>query len=228
MVHLINALFVVIYFEISKLHSLLILVDMVLRFLLLLCTSAILIQCNTTNHSAVFQSDWSTPTRVWIGSEYWANPMQDWQLNNGRMECITSGGDRNVFLLTHEMDSISGDLKTQVTIGSLEETLSEGWVGFKIGVKGEFEDYRDSAVRGEGLSVGITDEGSLFIGSLNPEAPSIKLDQSSITLVLSAIPDDNTNYQIKLEVFNENQELFKALSIFDFLYSSIKLINCSS
>ena len=180
---------------------------MVLRFLLLLCANAILVQCNTTNQSVVFHSDWPTSTRVWIGPEYWANPMQDWQLNNGRMECVTSGGDRNVFLLTHELDSITGDLKTQVTLGPLEETRSEGWVGFKIGVKGEFQDYRDSAVRGEGLPVGITDKGTLFIGSLDPEAPSINLDKSSITMILSASPNDNNTYQLKLEVFNENKEL---------------------
>ncbi len=43
--------------------------------------------------------------RTWIGPEYWANPLQDWQLNNGRIECVQSGGDRNVFLLTHELTS---------------------------------------------------------------------------------------------------------------------------
>ena len=42
-------------------------------------------------------------SRTWIGSNYWANPMQDWQLNNGRIECIASGGDRNVVILTREI-----------------------------------------------------------------------------------------------------------------------------
>ena len=35
-----------------------------------------------------FQSDWKNQNdRIWIGPEYWANPMEDWQLKEGRLEC---------------------------------------------------------------------------------------------------------------------------------------------
>ena len=80
--------------------------------------------------------------RVWIGPDYWSNPLQDWQLKDGRIECITSGGDRNVYLLTHELNKNVGDFKMSVCLGQLDviEILDEGWVGFRVGVKGEFED----------------------------------------------------------------------------------------
>ena len=180
---------------------------MVLRSLLFLCASAILTQCNTTNQSMVFQSNWLNSTRVWIGPEYWANPMQDWQLNNGRVECVTSGGDRNLFLLTHELDSASGDVLMKVTIGSLETGLSAGWVGFKLGVNGEFGDYRDDAVRGEGIPVGITSKGKLFIGFVDSNAPEVNLYDSDITLVISAKPGSEGLYNLVLEVFDHNKKL---------------------
>ena len=40
--------------------------------------------------------------RAWLGPQYWANPLQDWRLIDGRIECCVSGGDRNVFWLTYD------------------------------------------------------------------------------------------------------------------------------
>ncbi len=178
-----------------------------LRPLLFLSAISILTQCSTPNHSEVFQSEWPNSNRVWIGPEYWANPMQDWELNKGRVECVTSGGDRNLFLLTHDLDSKAGKFSMKVTIGSLETDLSNGWVGFKLGVKGEFDDYRDSAVRGEGMPVGITSKGKLFIGFADPNAPEINLYDSALTLVISAQPDGEGLYTVDLEVLNQNDQL---------------------
>ena len=58
--------------------------------------------------------------RTWIGPQYWANPLQDWCLNDSRMECIVSGGNRNVFLLTYRLDKTAGDFKMRVRLGQLD------------------------------------------------------------------------------------------------------------
>ena len=65
--------------------------------------------------------------------------MQDWQLNNGQIECITSGGYRNIYLLTNEISSQKGDFILSVDAKKLTvgKDLTEGWIGFEIGVKGE-------------------------------------------------------------------------------------------
>jgi phosphodiesterase/alkaline phosphatase D-like protein len=207
------------------------LVIKVLRSILLLSAVAFLAQCNNTNQSVNFQSEWPNSTRVWIGPEYWANPMQDWQLSNGRVECITSGGDRNLFLLTHELDSTEGDLYMKITVGSLETNLSSGWVGFKLGVKGEFGDYRDNAVRGEGMPVGITGEGKLFIGFLDPDAPSIDIYKDQLTLVLKAITGNNGTYNLSLEVLDDNGQVVAEHSrdqIADHLLTGGLAIACSA
>jgi len=134
--------------------------------------------------------------RVWIGPEYWSNPQQDWQLKDGRIECITSGGDRNFYLLTHELDKNVGAFKMSVRIGQLDgsEKMDEGWVGFKIGVRGEFDDYRDNAVRGIGLSVGMTTKGQLFIGGMEEDSKAVALPFQDMRLEFSAQPaGDNYN-----------------------------------
>ncbi|MCD6544068.1 MAG: alkaline phosphatase D family protein [Flavobacteriaceae bacterium] len=151
----------------------------------------------------------SDNSRVWIGNEYWANPLQDWQLNNGQIECITSGGYRNIYLLTNEIGSKKGDFTISVKVKKLisEEDLTEGWIGFEIGVKGEFNDYRDSAIRGRGFPVGITTKGQMFIGNLNSEnkvLPGNSLDD--ITIELNAKQQDDGKYTIILKVKNALQE----------------------
>jgi len=93
--------------------------------------------------------------RPWIGPEFWSNPLQDWRLRNGRIECFVSGGDRNVFLLTHDLTDQAGALSMRVRLGRLEEDsgpLERGFAGFRAGICGRFNDYRDSAVYGVGLN----------------------------------------------------------------------------
>ena len=58
-----------------------------------------------------FQSAWpADANRAWAGRDYWTNPLQDWRLRNGLLECHVAGGDRNVFLLTREIADRDGDL----------------------------------------------------------------------------------------------------------------------
>lgn len=149
-------------------------------------------------------------TRTWIGSEFWANPLQDWQLKDGQIECVTSGGGRNVFLLTHEIGHQKGGFTMRVNAKNLNPisvetqnfvSLTEGWIGFEIGIRGEFNDYRDNAIRGRGFPVGITTDGRLFIGKINSTQkpiPNVLLDD--ITIEIKAIQQDDGDYSITVGI----------------------------
>src|SRR6266705_5751087 len=89
------------------------------------------------------------PSRPWIGPDFWSNPLQDWQFRDGRMECILSGGDRHVYLLTREISSRTGVVSLRIKLGRIEGEngpLTPGFAGFRFGIKGKFNDYRDSAI----------------------------------------------------------------------------------
>ena len=125
--------------------------------------------------AAAFESHWDEGVeRAWLGPDYWSNPLQDWRVQNGRIENFRPGGDRNVFLLTREVGDQAGTLSMRVRLGRLDEgegPLEDGWAGFRVGIRGSFDDYRDSAVRGVGLNCGITSDGRMFIGSLTDSTP---------------------------------------------------------
>lgn len=149
-----------------------------------------------------FASHWNeTSDRVWIGPEYWANPLQDWRVNSGKLECHVSGGNRNVFLLTHEASENEGTLEMSARLGRLAHEKNEakqgGWGGFRIGIKGTLPDYRNAAIHGSGLDAGITTEGHLFVGK--EEARKIALPLTGpIDLKLTAKPGEKI-YRITLE-----------------------------
>ncbi len=132
--------------------------------------------------SKEFNSDFTeNTTRVWIGPEFWANRLQDWRLNDGRMECLTSEPNRNLNLLTWRLEEVEGEFEMQVRTGLLSDSLphnDKNWIGFRLGAKGQFNDYRDDAIYGKGLNIGITTEGDLFIGE-----PSVKSNGNAKALV---------------------------------------------
>ncbi len=140
--------------------------------------------------------------RPWLGPDYWANPLQDWQWSGGRIENRQPGGDRNVFLLTREVSERRGTLEMQVRMGRLEEDqgpAGEGYIGFRFGIRGAMKDYRDSAVRGDGINAGMTADGRLFLGEVLPDAPRVPEPFQDLWLKLTATPDA-AGMQIALSV----------------------------
>ena len=131
----------------------------------------------------------SDAERPWIGPDFWSNPLQDWRLRNGRIECITSGGDRNLFLLTKELGDAAVDFSTSVILGRVEgdqDPLGEGFAGFRIGIRGEFDDYRDSAIYGKGMNAGVASDGMLFIGAPDASGPRVANFPRTMQLRLDA------------------------------------------
>lgn len=174
--------------------------------------TVVLAGCLASPKSAAFQSRWfSDRDAVWVGPNYWANRLQDWQIRNGRMECIAQRPMRTVHLLTHRLSSLDGDFFTSVRLGPLEHTdvrSSESSAGFLIGA-GRGLDYRAAALihhsHGEsgGLYPGIDARGRLFLRDFEREDHTLaysadtlnRLD--SLTLELTASYTDD-GYSLEL------------------------------
>jgi len=176
-----------------------------------------LIGCNEKiNREQSFTSNFYSPTaQTWIGPDYWSNPMQDWQIVDGSLECLVSKKNRNVHLLTQKLDTAKGDLKIRVDLKlfSVEnQQENNNWVGFSIGSKGNFNDYRDDAVFGKGLNAGITTNGNLFIGKISADPLNKGLQEKLLTgVVLEAkITPSEVGYKLVLSVFDEVTPLLLA------------------
>lgn len=156
-----------------------------------------------------FRAAWpSGAARPWPGANFWANPMEDWRVSNGRVENIASGGNRNVVLLTAELTDAAAGFTSSAAIDQLSGPLSkEGFVGFELGLQGQFHDYRDSAIYGAGFCAGATFDGQLFVGSPTADAPRLKLPLRKLTLKLSGEPDAD-GFRLRLRAVDaDGQEL---------------------
>src|SRR4051794_1910668 len=138
-----------------------------------------------------FASNWNdSPDRVWLGPEYWANPLQDWRIAGGRIECVNAAPNRNVHLLTRQLGEQPGDLAMSVKIGRVGGGMigaGKGSAGFRIGTMGPLRDYRNSLIYGQGIDAGFTSDGKLFIGS-PASGVQVNLSGNSVELRLSVQP----------------------------------------
>lgn len=158
---------------------------------------------------AAFRSAWPRDAdRPWAGAEYWTNPLEDWRIRTGRLECFVPGGDRNVFLLTRTIAPREGDIAMSVRIGRLEAdrgATGEGFVGFRVGIKSWIDDYRAQAIHGRGTNAGITSDGRLFIGEIDRSAPRVDLSHD-LNLYLNVTPAQDS-YTATLSAFGANRRL---------------------
>jgi hypothetical protein len=168
---------------------------------------------STLNPKAAHVSAWQHwPDIEWVGPEYWGNRLQDWQIREGKARCDVSSNNRTLHCLTYQITEQQGDFETSAVIEVLNPTTSpQHYVGFRVGAKGRFEDYRSAAVFGQGMDAGITTEGVLFIG--DQQAP-LKLDVNQpILLLLKATPVGNMNRLTLIARRQDDQSQLAEISV---------------
>ena len=151
-----------------------------LLLFLLVITGLMACESEQSAPQTAFTSDLD---RTWIGPDFWANRLQDWSINNGRIETTQQAADkplRTLHLLTRRVGPQEGTLRMQVETGWLEaETMTEqAEVGFLIGA-GRTMDYRAAALihhspgPGAGIFAGMDRKGNLFIRNIGESPENI-------------------------------------------------------
>ncbi|MDP8243346.1 MAG: hypothetical protein P9L94_04635 [Candidatus Hinthialibacter antarcticus] len=167
--------------------------------------------------------------RVWAGPEFWANRLQDWQVANGRLECVAGGPNRNVHVLTRELSDRTEGFTMSVRLGYLDDNLADGWVGFLVGAQTPIGDYRRRAVFGRGLRVGIASNGQLCIGDHEASGPVSRINFEDTILEVSVQPY-NQDYSVAITALNpktgEKISTFRRTGVLaERLHASLALVN---
>ncbi|MGE4550373.1 MAG: hypothetical protein AAEJ57_03210, partial [Opitutales bacterium] len=141
-----------------------------------------------------FSSQWhQVHDRVWLGEEYWANPMEDWAIQDGRVVCLRSGVNRNIHLLTYGLSEKIASFTVSIRLGIQKDSPKNGSAGFSIGViDEETRDPRASLLFGKGLVAGVKANGKLFIGNnvADQALPSLE----DVTLRLEVAPNKRKGF----------------------------------
>ncbi|MFC2124345.1 hypothetical protein ACFLU5_06005 [Bacteroidota bacterium] len=173
-------------------------------FLIIIITG--FVSCKTETNYRFNSSFPDNIKRHWIGPEYWSNRLEDWQINNGRLECINGFYQlRNVHLLTHYQGDKPGKLKQTVNLGLLTDSLildQDVFAGFIIGVGDLSLDYRARS-----LIHGATGKNGGIIAAINGKGELIFLDAEQNFKILKSnktpiVLNTNKSYQLTLEQSN--------------------------
>ncbi|MGV1682402.1 alkaline phosphatase D family protein [Sphingopyxis sp. NJF-3] len=161
--------------------------------------SSLAVQASGTGGLAKRVSDdWSNRfDRVWIGGEYWANPMEDWRIVDGTAECRTSGGNRSIHSLVHQLVNPSGRFEISVCLRNVGAGTGNGGAAIRIGAKSEINEYRSNCFVQEGLDAGVTDQ-ALRLGKLSARL-SRSIGRDEMELKLSGEPRGRV-YALMFEV----------------------------
>lgn len=141
-------------------------------------------------------STWSTTNdRVFLGGDYWANPMEDWVIRDGAAVCESNGGDRNIHLLTHQLANTAGSFEMSVLTERLSKGANDGGVGFKVGTRADINEYRANCFAHNGVVAGVVD-GQLKLGPKTADLPGI-LAGDVVALSLTGKPSGK-GYELTL------------------------------
>jgi len=124
--------------------------------------------------------------RVWLGENCWANPMEDWRIVDGAAECQTTGGNRNVHLLTHQLTDTTETFEMSVQITQVELRKVDGGAGFRIGVRSDINEHRSNCFAKNGINAGLV-AGELILGRNRMKLPGDP--PRMFTLTLSGQPN---------------------------------------
>jgi hypothetical protein len=123
--------------------------------------------------------------RVWLGGEFWANPMEDWCIRDGAAECLNPGGGRSVHSLTHQVTK-NGAYTMSVTLTRVEVKNKDAGAGFRIGLRSELNEHRSNCFVLQGLNAGW--QGDQLV--LGPQTSPLKDagDVKAVILTLKGAP----------------------------------------
>ena len=169
---------------------------------------------------------WSTThDRVWLGAEFWANPMEDWRIVDGAAECQSKGGDRNIQLITHQVTNAAGSLSMEVEIERVEVGKRDGGVGFRLGIHSELNEYRSNCFAKNGINAGLID-GHLVLGKKKQKVEADKLPDKFVLSLRGELV--RGQYQLKLWVVDRDGQARGLLSATvppDSILGNVALVN---
>lgn len=181
------------------------------RIAFVIASVFLLVAVHAANRPLLAQSTWANcPDRVWLGADYWANPMEDWHVVNGEAECKIGGGGRNVHLLTHQVTDPTKPLEMSVKFRLIESGESGG-AGFRIGIRSDIGEYRSNCFAAGGIQAGVVG-GVLKLGPASKPLDDPAAADEPIRLRLTSDPESKAkNISLQLAAYKIDDQGVDAL-----------------
>ncbi len=162
--------------------------------------------------------------RNWINENFWANRLEDWQLSNGRIECVNANlPNRTVHLLPYVISNDSGSIHLEIEIGTISKNDSlkiNHYAGLLLGAGSIADDFKKRALihgnnqNNTGIVVGVNgngkiifldheNKGELINLSAAEEMAHVELNNAGILLQIVIQPEADY-YTIMLSILDKS------------------------
>ncbi len=170
----------------------------------------LIVSCTSENqYTASFKN---VNDRIWIGKDFWAIPLEDWKVADGKLQCTGNEPQSRVNLLTYKIAPDPGDFEISVEASLIEKGDIPGSAGLLIGVYDEEDpDVRAACYFGKGIHAGASLQGFAFLGNERRDLPegfdfsefniSVKGNDNQITMTVT---DNKGNKSEKLSFDADN------------------------
>lgn len=104
-----------------------------------------------------------TNDRIFLGGEFWANPMEDWRIENGWAACQTNAANRNIHSLLYQLTDALKPFTISAEVVRPAKSAKDSGAGFRLGITSDVSDHRancfsnggiPASIRGNTLSLG--------------------------------------------------------------------------
>ena len=120
--------------------------------------------------------------RVFLGGGVWANPMEDWRIQDGWAACQTTGGGRNIQSLLYELAQPGKPFTISVEVQRPEKLAMDGGAGFRLGVSADIDDHRAACFANNGVNAGLRGD-TLMLGPSKQKLPGAVPKHFALMLV---------------------------------------------
>ncbi|SHI65536.1 PhoD-like phosphatase [Rubritalea squalenifaciens DSM 18772] len=101
--------------------------------------------------------------RLFLGGQFWTNPMEDWLIQDGWASCQTSGANRNIHSLLYQLSDTSKPFTISTEVSRPESLKKDDGAGFRFGIRADIDDHRARCFSYHGETAGLKGK-TLFIG----------------------------------------------------------------
>ncbi len=186
--------------------------------------SGLLLSCHTSEReiSLLSYNFDKIDNRVWIGEDFFAMPLEDWQVKDGRLESVGVQKNARVNLLRPWLIN-KGELDLSARIGIMDKDAKNGSVGFELGLQDSTDnDIRSLCFYGRGIKVGIDVTGYLFIDDKTIDLPdNFSLHDFNFSIEAAK---KTTSFELSIEVQDENNRTAKLTDSIASLNGIINLV----
>jgi hypothetical protein len=137
-----------------------------------------------------------TGDRVFLGGDFWANPMEDWHIKDGWAECLVRSGNRSIHSLTHQLGNAEGAFTLSVRLARPAGLPQDAGAGFKIGVRSDLNEVKSNCFASSGLVAGIT--GDQLVLGRESGPLTVAFPSGECLLVLKGAPGEGARYDLEL------------------------------